>query len=164
VFNAWLLIGVGEVRRTGARGVSLRALGAWDLLHLEALWRSTLEATGDERAAVAAVHALIDADRWRGRPGRPRVSARDGPTGPPRPRTGQGRTRIPARTRAAPTPSTRRRPGGMGQRRVLVHPSGFVQSPYTDVAPAGESPRSIPQRYADPGRKLWHSSPGSSGR
>ncbi len=52
----------------------------------------------------------------------------------------------------------------MGQRRVLIHPSGFVQSPYTDVAPAGESPRSIPQDYADPGRKLWHSSPGSSGR
>ena len=47
--------------------------------------------------------------------------------------------------------------GGMGQRRVWVHPSGFVQNPYTDVAPAGESPKSTPQR------KLWHSSPGSSG-
>ena len=54
--------------------------------------------------------------------------------------------------------------GGMGQRRVLIHPSGFVQSPYTDVAPAGESPRSVPRKFADPGRKLWHSSPGSSGR
>ena len=39
--------------------------------------------------------------------------------------------------------------GQAGRRRVLVHPSGFVQSPYTDIAPAGESPRSIPQRYAD---------------
>ncbi|HHU39425.1 MAG TPA: hypothetical protein GXZ45_09135, partial [Propionibacterium sp.] len=54
--------------------------------------------------------------------------------------------------------------GGMGQRRVLIHPSGFVQSPYTDVAPAGESPTSVPRKFADPGRKLWHSSPGSSGR
>ena len=48
--------------------------------------------------------------------------------------------------------------GGMGQRRVWLHPSGFVQNPYTDVAPAGESPKATPQR------KLWHSSPGSSGQ
>ena len=47
--------------------------------------------------------------------------------------------------------------GGMGQRRVWLHPSGFVQNPYTDVAPAGEPTKSVPQR------KLWHSSPGSSG-
>ena len=45
----------------------------------------------------------------------------------------------------------------MGQRRVFVHPSGFVQNPYTDIAPAGESPKTVPQR------KLWHSSQGSSG-
>ena len=46
--------------------------------------------------------------------------------------------------------------GGMGQRRrVLLHASGFKQSPYADVKPAGESITS---------RKLWHSSPGSSGR
>ena len=38
------------------------------------------------------------------------------------------------------------------RRRVLVHASGFRQSPYADVAPAG------------PTTKLWHSSPGSSGR
>ena len=52
----------------------------------------------------------------------------------------------------------------MGQRRVWVHPSGFVQSPYTDIAPAGGDPRAIPQQFTTPGRKLWHSSPGSSGR
>jgi error-prone DNA polymerase len=39
-----------------------------------------------------------------------------------------------------------------GQRRVLVHASGYTQSPYTDVGPPGSD------------RKLWHSSPGSSGR
>ena len=44
-----------------------------------------------------------------------------------------------------------------GRRRVLVHASGFQQSPYADVKPAGESITSAP-------RKLWHSSPGSSGR
>ena len=42
-----------------------------------------------------------------------------------------------------------------GRRRVLVHASGFQQSPYADVKPAGGSITS---------RKLWHSSPGSSGR
>jgi error-prone DNA polymerase len=40
---------------------------------------------------------------------------------------------------------------------VLVHASGFRQSPYADVLPAGGSVAAAP-------RKLWHSSPGSSGR
>lgn len=44
-----------------------------------------------------------------------------------------------------------------GPRRMLVHPSGFVQSPYADIAVAGDSPAAAP-------RKLWHASPGSSGR
>jgi error-prone DNA polymerase len=38
----------------------------------------------------------------------------------------------------------------------LVYPTGFEQSPYADIAPAGPEP-------ARPPRKLWHSSPGSSG-
>ncbi|WP_226344936.1 DNA polymerase III subunit alpha [Agilicoccus flavus] len=46
---------------------------------------------------------------------------------------------------------------GSGPRRVLVHPSGFRVSPYADVRPAGEGAQA-------PLRKLWHSSPGSSGR
>jgi error-prone DNA polymerase len=39
-------------------------------------------------------------------------------------------------------------------RRVLVHSTGFKLSPYADIKPAGETAP----------RKLWHSSPGSSGR
>ena len=46
--------------------------------------------------------------------------------------------------------------GGMGRRRVLVHSSGFRMSPYADIKPAGEDTKTAP-------RKLWHSSPGSSG-
>jgi len=42
--------------------------------------------------------------------------------------------------------------GDQRRRRVLVHASGFTQSPYADVGPPGSD------------RKLWHSSPGSSGR
>ena len=138
VFNSWLIVGRGELRRTGPRGVSLRATGAWDLVHLEAVWRRVLDETGDADAAVAAVRDLIDA---------PVVLP---PTGPDADPPAPGRP-------GAPDPG-HGQAGGMGQRRVFLHPSGFVQNPYTDVAPAGESPKSAP------GRKLWHSSPGSSGR
>ncbi|HSV41392.1 MAG TPA: DNA polymerase III subunit alpha [Nocardioidaceae bacterium] len=55
---------------------------------------------------------------------------------------------------------------GMG-RRVLVHSSGFQMSPYSDIKPAGEETKSAPRREAGKStsapRKLWHSSPGSSG-
>jgi error-prone DNA polymerase len=38
VFGSWLLVIRGELRRTGHRGVSLRATGAWSLPDLHALW------------------------------------------------------------------------------------------------------------------------------
>ncbi|SMO64626.1 DNA polymerase III subunit alpha [Propioniciclava tarda] len=136
VFNSWLLVGRGELRRTGPRGVSLRATGAWELTHLESVWRRVLDETGDEAAAIAAVHEIIDAPVEMPEPVK---RGDDWGSGPPAD-TGQ---HGPA--------------GGMGQRRVFVHPSGFVQNPYTDIAPAGESPKTVPHR------KLWHSSQGSSG-
>ena len=37
-----------------------------------------------------------------------------------------------------------------------LHPTGFRQSPYADIRPSGADPRAAP-------RRLWHSSPGSSG-
>jgi error-prone DNA polymerase len=39
---------------------------------------------------------------------------------------------------------------------VLVHSSGFKQSPYSDIKPAGDDTRDV-------ARKLWHRSPGSPG-
>ncbi len=50
VFGSWLLVVRGELRRTGPRGVSLRATGAWDLGALHDLWQSQ---------GMAAVHAEI---------------------------------------------------------------------------------------------------------
>lgn len=152
VFNSWLVVALGELRRTGPRGVSLRALGAWDLVHLHGVWQATLEETGDEAAAVAAVRAIIDA-----------------PIAPPATVDAHAPGDAPAAggdPRDHPLADTQRHApaGGMGQRRVLVHPSGFVQSPYTDVRPAGGDPKGVPREFTDPGRKLWHSSPGSSGR
>jgi error-prone DNA polymerase len=41
--------------------------------------------------------------------------------------------------------------------RARVYASGFAKSPYVDISPAGGS------RGGGPPRKLWHSSPGSSG-
>ncbi len=51
VFGSWLLVVRGELRRTGRRGVSLRATGAWDLGALHDLWKAE---------GMDAVHAEID--------------------------------------------------------------------------------------------------------
>jgi error-prone DNA polymerase len=56
----------------------------------------------------------------------------------------------------------------MGRRRVLVHSSGFKLSPYADIKPAGEDTKHAAKHATghESGkapRKLWHSSPGSSG-
>jgi error-prone DNA polymerase len=40
VFHAWLLVVRGQLRRTGRRGVSLRATDCWDLTVLQQLWQS----------------------------------------------------------------------------------------------------------------------------
>ncbi len=106
VFSSWLLVVRGVVRRTGPRGVSLRATGAWEMAMLgQAFETGGVEAVRDlmdsaEREALAG--AAAGAEEHAGR-------------------------------------------------RVLVHASGFRQSPYADVKPA------------EPTTKLWHSSPGSSG-
>jgi error-prone DNA polymerase len=50
VFGSWLLVVRGVLRRTGHRGVSLRATGAWELPALHDLWL---------REGIAAVHEEI---------------------------------------------------------------------------------------------------------
>jgi error-prone DNA polymerase len=133
-----MLLVRGVVRRTGPRGISLRATGAWELTPLWEAWRTGgLEAVyaameASERAATEQAQALEEAHR------REQESVRGG-------------------------------------RRVLVHASGFRQSPYADTKPPGEDVRGshrlgqgsgpgadVPDEFAPP-RKLWHSSPGSSG-
>ena len=54
VFGSWLLLARGHVRRTGPRGVSIRATGCWDLGHIREHWLS---------GGPEAVWALIDADQ-----------------------------------------------------------------------------------------------------
>ena len=140
VFHSWLLLCRGIVRRTGPKGLSIRATGAWELSALQDAWAA---------GGIAAVHdALESADRtaWERAGAMVDETAASGP-----------------------------RPLGVGEtaagRRVLVHASGFRQSPYADVRPAGADVRGARPAAAlvpsdspqGPPRKLWHASPGSAG-
>ena len=114
VFHSWLLVIRGTIRRTGPRGISLNANGAWELSALREAWES---------GGLAAVEAEMQQTQ--------RVS--DAAV--------QG---------AAESRSTR-----PVMTRPQIYASGFAKSPYADIRPAGSG--------AAPPRKLWHSSPGSSG-
>jgi error-prone DNA polymerase len=145
LFHSWLLVIRGELRRTGPRGVSLRATGCWELPVLHEAWDSGgFEAVAQVMATAAepteaAVQGAAESRATRPVTARPPVGAA-AELYEPRGGAGSGA-------------------GGMTRpaaRRVLVHPSGFRQSPYADVRPAGEAAKNAP-------RKLWHSSSGSSG-
>jgi error-prone DNA polymerase len=124
VFHSWLLVIRGVMRRTGPRGVSMRATGAWELPALHEAW---------EAGGLNAVAELMAA------PG--------------------GYTEQAIAGAAASHGS---RP--VVVRPVLVHPTGFRMSPYADIRPAGDDTKSAARREASAApRKLWHSSPGSSG-
>lgn len=202
VFGAWLLLVRGEVRRTGPRGVSVRATGAWEL---PVLWDAF--ADGGVEAALALLDPVVGVDpdppvRDRVRddgPARAHGATRDdgddrGPAdaqGQETERTEAARRRLaiaaragdppplaPAAPAPAPTPvEAAPVPAGPRTRRVLVHASGYRQSPYADVRPAGDDVRGTRglagrseadaeerrARRAAP-RTLWHASPGSPGR
>ena len=126
VFHSWLLLVRGVLRRTGPRGLSIRATGAWELGALHQAW---------ERGGPQEALALMAASEEQARALLEESEA--------------------ALRRQTDAPA--RETGEQRGRRVLVHASGFRQSPYADVRAAGTDPRSTP------GSKLWHSSPGSSG-
>ena len=147
LFHSWLLVVRGILRRTGPRGVSLRATACWELTSLQAAWeRGGLErvlAVMEEPAVVTEGSVLGAAAS---RSSRPVIVTP--PVG------GVGATYEPREGDAGSGA------GGMGARRVLVHASGFRQSPYADIKPAGEQTKTV---VVPPPRKLWYSSPGSSG-
>lgn len=67
VFHSWLLVVRGELRRTGRRGVSLRATGAWALPGLFALWQAHgIDAVREAMAVVPEGFAGVgEGDRRR---------------------------------------------------------------------------------------------------
>ncbi|MFZ0324581.1 MAG: OB-fold nucleic acid binding domain-containing protein, partial [Actinomycetes bacterium] len=136
LFHSWLLMVRGVVRRTGPRGVSLRATGCWELTAVHEAWQ-----TGGE----AAVGQLVDV-----------LPEGFGPSTDEDTVAEAAASRSPRPVTTSPAPGGRA--GGMGRRRVLVHPSGFRQSPFADVRPAGDD-----VNQGAPPRKLWHASPGSAG-
>lgn len=153
VFHSWLLVVRGELRRTGRHGISLRATGCWELPVLHDLWQ---QGGPDGLAAVRAFMAR-EPEGFGASVGEEAVrgaaeSRSTRPVMAPLPlvssTTGDGPAHHPGNA------------GGMGRRRVLVHSSGFTMSPYADVKPPGEDAKSVPKSAP---RKLWHSSPGSSG-
>jgi error-prone DNA polymerase len=131
VFHSWLMLARGVVRRTGPKGVSLRATGAWELSALQQAWTM---------GGITAVREALDEAE------------------------GTARARSEALAEAS---------GEDRRRRVLLHASGFRQSPYADIRPAGadvRGTRGAARHVPGPGpvadgapRKLWHASPGSSG-
>jgi error-prone DNA polymerase len=124
VFHSWLLVIRGVLRRTGPRGVSLRATGAWELPALHEAWEA--DGLDGVREMMAAPGEFTD------------------------------------QAIAGAAASHGSRP--VMVRPVLVHPTGFRMSPYADIKPAGEDAKAAARRAAAaPPRKLWHSSPGSSG-
>jgi error-prone DNA polymerase len=123
VFHSWLLVIRGVMRRTGPRGVSMRATGAWELPALHEAWEAGgLDAVAELMAAPGGYTEQAIAGAAASHGSRPVVV-----------------------------------------RPVLVHPTGFRMSPYADIKPAGDDTRSSARREAAAPRKLWHSSPGSSG-
>ena len=122
VFGSWLLLVRGHVRRTGARGLSIRATGCWDLMHMERVWQD---------GGVAAVRAtMLSPAGWMA------AGSSDGGVGGVTDAAGVAATADDAAAGLAQSRSVR---------PVLVHPSGFRQSPYADVRPAGSHPSA--QRY-----------------
>jgi error-prone DNA polymerase len=128
LFHSWLLVIKGEVRRTGPRGISLLALGAWELPELHSAWqRGGLEQVWEVMEGPSAFSEASVEGAAASRSARPVVVK------PPVGNDGHS---------------------GVGG-AVHVYSSGFKISPYADIKPAG---------ITAPTRKLWHSSPGSSGR
>lgn len=169
VFNSWMLMVRGTIRRTGPRGISIRATGAWDLGLLHETWRGALDTGASGEEALAAVREIVDArpvgfgpvgewipDDWGEKGEQERREARAAKR---QAEIGGNADQEPAPEgfEPPPDPQENTRAGGMGRRRVLVHASGFEQSPYADIKPSGTGAAEAP-------RKLWHSSPGSSGR
>ncbi len=224
VFHSWLLLVRGVLRRTGPRGVSLRATGAWELSSLWESWLTggieqvrTVLARAEQQAwergeallAGPADHETAVVGAAAARSTRPVMAPVSGMVSGmvPASRMSQlhteygvpGMVADPGSDGPVSARGENNRAGGMGgdSRRVLVHPSGFRQSPYADVRPPGQDTRSGRglAELADPGgpvsdpggpggpainpsrsvsggeapggrppRKLWHASPGSSGR
>ena len=140
VFHSWLLVVQGLVRRTGPRGVSMQAVGCWELPALHSAW---LEGGLEAVWALMATPALVTDAAVQGAAAS--RSSRPVMTSPPLVGGGAGHSGV----------------GGA----VHVYATGFRASPYADIKPAGDGTGTSRGRATPAApRKLWHASPGSSGQ
>jgi len=140
VFHSWLLVVQGLVRRTGPRGVSMQAVGCWELPVLHSAWQSGgLDAVWELMARPVLVTEAAVQGAAASRSSRPVM------TSPPLVGGGSGHSGV----------------GGA----VHVYATGFRASPYADVKPAGDGVGTSGGRPV-PGApsKLWHASQGSAGQ
>ena len=139
VFHSWLLVVQGLVRRTGPRGISMQAVGCWELPALHAAWQAGgMDAVWELMATPALVTEAAVQGAAASRSSRPVM------TSPPLVGGGSGHSGV----------------GGA----VHVYATGFRASPYADVKPAGDGTGTSGGRPVPTApRKLWHSSQGSSG-
>jgi error-prone DNA polymerase len=121
VFHSWLLVIRGFVRRTGPRGVSIRATGCWELPALRDAW---------EVGGPAAVEQMMASQQ--------KVSE------------------LAVQGAAASRSSRPVMVGPPVGTHARQYATGYRMSPYADIKPSGGDAHSAP-------RRLWHSSPGSSG-
>ncbi|MDX6199176.1 MAG: error-prone polymerase [Actinomycetota bacterium] len=122
LFHSWLLVIRGLVRRTGPRGVSMQALGAWELPVLHAAWQSGgLDAVWQEMELPAEVREESVQGMAASRSTRPVM---------------------------VPAPTSHSGVGGA----VHVYATGFKASPYADVKPAGDGTGTSRGRPAPPRR------------
>ncbi len=156
LFHSWLLLVTGRVRRTGPRGLSLRATGCWELGAVRQVWLDQ---------GPTGVQQMISES----------MSADVGPN---------NTSRVTGHQTLGGSPGSGTAAGGMRQRRrILVHASGFKMSPYADIRPAGADVKNgspareqsaaaatthtdsdgAGEKTGEAPAKLWHSSPGSSG-
>ena len=140
VFHSWLLVVQGLVRRTGPRGVSMQAVGCWELPALHTAWlEGGLDAVWELMATPALVTEAAVQGAAASRSSRPVMAS------PPLVGGGAGHSGV----------------GGA----VHVYATGFRASPYADIKPAGDGAGTSGGRPTPSApRKLWHASPGSSGR
>jgi error-prone DNA polymerase len=135
LFHSWLLLVRGRIRRTGRRGISLRATGCWELGAIWQLWRES-GATGVHRLLAESPAPAAAAPGGGG-------SARERPHGTGAGGMGQRRRVLVHASGFRMSPYADTKPAGQDVKSARPRP-----------APTGDQPAPA---------KLWHSSPGSSG-
>jgi error-prone DNA polymerase len=143
IFNSWLVLTAGVLRKSGPKGVSVRGLGCWELPEIHQIWRTGgvmqvanyLKEQVDNQLSLEKIVYKKSTDTSE------RIRRRTGGMGP--------------------------------ARRLLLHASGLAVSPYSDVKPAGiavntnnsiETGLDFAIEDEELSTKLWHKSPGSGGR